>query len=53
MFRVLYNLQYNSLYTVCIVHPYNYLQLYREVKGILLYQGFPRPILREPMVNYF
>jgi len=24
----------------------NYLQLlYREVKGILLYQGFPRPIL--------
>ena len=29
---------------------YYYLQLlYREVKGILLYQGFPRPILHNKL----
>ena len=53
-----------SLTCLCYVLLYvynindNYLQLlYREVKGILLYQGFPRPMLPtkhpEPSVGCF
>ena len=36
----------SGTFPIVACHQYNYLQLlYREVKGILLYQGFPRPIL--------
>ena len=44
-----YRLYTGYIYTLLnILDPrngYNYLQLlYREVKGVLLYQGFPRPM---------
>ena len=36
----------SGTFPIVVCHQYNYLQLlYREVKGILLYQGFPKPIL--------